>query len=134
MNLIPFAYLASTHELVDVADVPSGRKCQCICPSCNIPLVARKGDVNEWHFAHDSKFIEKKQQHTCDFSWAVAIKMMLKQLLMKGDKIFLPPYYVQYLAEGYYSTSQKLLVTTSTQVCYQKPVLNKFGCDVCKTL
>lgn len=130
MNLIPFAYLASTSELVDVADVPSGRSCQCICPSCKIPLVARKGDVNEWHFAHDSKFIEKEQKHTCDFSWEIALKMMLKQLLMKGDKIFLPNYNVEYSAGGYQNSSQQLLVTTSAQVSYQKPILNKFGCDI----
>lgn len=59
MNLIPFALSLNTNLLVDVDDVQSGKKCGCICPSCNIPFIARKGDVNEWHFAHDSQFIEK---------------------------------------------------------------------------
>jgi len=42
MNLIPFDLSLNTNLLVDVAYVQSGKKCDCICPSCNIPLIARK--------------------------------------------------------------------------------------------
>jgi hypothetical protein len=42
MNLIPFALLLDTKLLIDVADVESGKKCGCICPSCKIPLIAKK--------------------------------------------------------------------------------------------
>lgn len=35
-----------------IADVPKGKSCQCICPGCNTPLVARKGPKNTWHFSH----------------------------------------------------------------------------------
>lgn len=35
-----------------LSQVPSGLACQCTCLVCNGPLVARKGQINEWHFAH----------------------------------------------------------------------------------
>ncbi len=130
MNLIPFAYLTSTEELVDVADVPSGKSCQCVCPSCNIPLIAKKGEINEWHFAHDSQFIDKEQTEPCDFSWAIAVKMMLKQLLMEGTEILLPDYYMELPSIGYKSASQQVLITKSSIAKYRCPTLKEHGCDV----
>ncbi|MCV0438971.1 MAG: hypothetical protein K5880_10085 [Hydrogenophaga sp.] len=37
-----------------VGDVPKGAACGCFCPTCNSPLVARKGEEKEWHFAHEA--------------------------------------------------------------------------------
>jgi hypothetical protein len=126
MNLIPFALSLDTNLLVDVADVQSGKKCGCICPSCNIPLIARKGDVNEWHFAHDSQFIEKDQELCCDFSWAVAVKMMIKQLLLEGNTLTLPEYYINFEGIGY----NKIKVTDSSTIHYNNPELKTLACDV----
>lgn len=130
MNLIPFAYLVSTKELVDVADVPSGSACKCICPSCEIPLIAKKGGVKEWHFAHDSKYIDKEQTEQCDFSWVVAVKMMCKQLLMEGQELQLPDYFVEMSGIGYKSQMTKVQVTTSSRICYKSPEIKRLGCDV----
>jgi hypothetical protein len=130
MNLIPFAYLASTHELIDVADVPSGKDCQCYCPSCKIPLIAKKGEIKEWHFAHDNKFIDKEQIEPCDFSWAVAVKMMLKQILIEGIEILLPDYHMELPSIGYKSTSKQVLITKSSIAEYHNPTLKKYGCDI----
>ncbi len=130
MNLIPFAYLASTHELIDVADVPSGKNCQCYCPSCKIPLIAKKGDIKDWHFAHDSQFIDKEQIEPCDFSWAVAVKMMLKQLLIEGVEILLPDYHMELPSVGYKSTSKQVLITKSSIAEYRSPILKEYGCDI----
>jgi hypothetical protein len=35
-----------------IADVPKGKSCQCICPGCDTLLIARKGQINKWHFSH----------------------------------------------------------------------------------
>lgn len=51
---IPFARRLSDMQLTEVGDVVAGRECKCVCPSCGLGVVARKGDVKEWHFAHDS--------------------------------------------------------------------------------
>jgi len=37
-----------------VGEVPGGIECGCECLVCASPLVAKKGAVNEWHFAHAS--------------------------------------------------------------------------------
>lgn len=37
-----------------LADVPSGLACDCTCLWCGGPMVAKKGAINEWHFAHEN--------------------------------------------------------------------------------
>ena len=130
MNLIPFALSLDTNLLVDVADVQSGKKCGCICPSCNIPLIARKGDINEWHFAHDSQFIEKDQELSCDFSWAVAVKMMIKQILIEGSTLALPEYFINFQGIGYQKAKRQIKVTDSSIIHYTNPELKSLACDV----
>jgi hypothetical protein len=130
MNLIPFALSVDTNLLVDVADVQSGKKCGCICPSCNIPLIAKKGDINEWHFAHDSQFIEKDQELSCDFSWAVAVKMMIKQILIEGSTLALPDYYIDFQGIGYPNSKKQIKVTDSSVIHYSNPELKSLECDV----
>lgn len=130
MNLIPFALSVDTNLLVDVSDVQSGKKCGCICPSCNIPLIAKKGDINEWHFAHDSQFIEKDQELSCDFSWAVAVKMMIKQILIEGSILALPDYYIDFQGIGYLNSKKQIKVTDSSVIHYSNPELKSLECDV----
>lgn len=35
-------------------EVPSGLACGCFCIVCSGNLIARKGEINEWHFSHES--------------------------------------------------------------------------------
>lgn len=35
-------------------EVPSGLACACSCLVCGSALVAKKGAINDWHFAHES--------------------------------------------------------------------------------
>ena len=37
-----------------VADVPGGAACGCHCAACGAALVAKRGDVKIWHFAHEA--------------------------------------------------------------------------------
>lgn len=37
-----------------VGEVAKGGDCGCFCPACRSHLVAKKGLINEWHFAHES--------------------------------------------------------------------------------
>ena len=39
-------------KLVSIDEVESGLSCGCICPACKGQLIARKGNLNEHHFAH----------------------------------------------------------------------------------
>lgn len=55
MNSLPiFAGLDAEGVIRFVGDVPRGAECGCRCVACGSPLVARRGDVRTWHFAHEA--------------------------------------------------------------------------------
>lgn len=93
-NLIPFGEQTATGDLVDVGEVEKGERCNCICPSCKTPLIARKGEIKEWHFAHKShaRRIKKETEKPCDMSFAVSVRLMAKQLFECGAHMLLPKY------------------------------------------
>lgn len=39
-------------NLLHVSQVVSGLNCNCVCPECKSPLIARKGEKTKHHFAH----------------------------------------------------------------------------------
>ncbi|WP_164095585.1 competence protein CoiA [Serratia marcescens] len=89
INHIPFGLRIEDQLYVDVADVPRGKQCACICPSCRIPLVARQGKANRWHFAHASRNVNEVDKE-CVFSFFVSVRTMAKQLLEAGMSVMLP--------------------------------------------
>lgn len=89
-SLIPFGELIENGYLVDAASVNRGEACGCVCPSCKTPLVARQGEVNEWHFAHKSKDNDKNTEEPCEYSFVVSVRLMIKQLAEEGLIIILP--------------------------------------------
>jgi len=40
INHIPFGLRSEDQQYVDVADVPKGKQCGCICPSCVMYLIS----------------------------------------------------------------------------------------------
>lgn len=89
INHIPFGLKEKDQQFVDVADVPKGRECGCICPSCHIPLIARQGKVNRWHFAHASRKLEDIEQ-SCQYSFFVSVRAMAKQIIESGFQLSTP--------------------------------------------
>ncbi len=79
-SLIPFGLSADSWQLVDVGSVERGNACRCICPSCKTPLVARHGAKNAWHFAHRSQKTHSETRNECDYSFAVSVRLMIRQL------------------------------------------------------
>lgn len=80
-TVIPFARRKSDKALVDTTEVPGGKACGCICPSCRSPLIARKGTQKVWHFAHTARADGDRTEELCEFSWAVSVRLMARQLL-----------------------------------------------------
>lgn len=52
-TLLPYG-LTKDERLVHVSEVVSGLACECVCPNCHGPLVARKGSERVHHFAHNN--------------------------------------------------------------------------------
>ena len=51
-KVIQLPYGLKNNRLVHVDETVSGLDCNCICPSCHSPLVAKKGKNIKNHFAH----------------------------------------------------------------------------------
>lgn len=90
LNLIPFGLIEATNEFVDVYDVEQGKKCNCICPSCRTPLIARHGDSNTWHFAHAHKGVYDKTKKECQYSFYLSVRLMARQLIDSKITLGLP--------------------------------------------
>ena len=53
MNTVPLGLRYG--RLVEIHEVARGRGCDCVCPGCTQPLIARQGTINRWHFAHEGE-------------------------------------------------------------------------------
>ena len=81
---IPFAIRKSDHRLVEVSDVVRGQRCGCVCPSCKQGVIAKQGNINVWHFAHDQNAIDKPVKE-CDISFNSCCRQYVIALLLQGD-------------------------------------------------
>ena len=83
-SLIPFGLDEASGQLVDVGSIKRGKACGCVCPSCYTPLVARHGQKKEWHFAHRSQKVHDQTRKGCEYSFAVSVRLMIRQLSNGG--------------------------------------------------
>lgn len=81
--LIPIAVSADTGEWMEVTSVPRGRACGCLCPSCEASVVAKHGEVNVWHFAHDKEPLHAAERE-CELSFNACCRVYLRQLFVTG--------------------------------------------------
>ena len=84
MAKLPFGKFKETGELVGIDEVERGLNCNCICPSCQMILEARKGDEREHHFKHHSTKTKDGSKVKCDYSYWVSVRSMAKQLIEKN--------------------------------------------------
>lgn len=89
-SLIPFGLDEASGQLVDVGSVKRGKACGCVCPSCYTPLVARHGLEKEWHFAHRIQKVHDKTRKGCEYSFAVSVRLMIRQLSNGGLRFKTP--------------------------------------------
>ncbi len=84
MVKIPFAKHRPSGRIVEVSTVPSGRACDCVCPSCGQIVLARKGEANQWCFAHDGNAGERPDEE-CDISFHVCCRQFIIEAALNGD-------------------------------------------------
>ncbi|QDE39809.1 hypothetical protein FIV34_11620 [Luteibacter pinisoli] len=90
ITLIPFAWHPERNMLVGIDAVPPGMQCGCVCPSCHAHLLARQGQQRTWHFAHAPRSDQQAIDNMCEFSWAVSVRLMARQVLGSLRTIQLP--------------------------------------------
>lgn len=82
--LISFAR-ASDGSLCAIEEAERGLACQCTCLACNANLVARKGNLRRWSFAHQAN-----QQAACEFAAETALHYAMKELIAQEKRVFVP--------------------------------------------
>ncbi|WP_017940743.1 MULTISPECIES: competence protein CoiA family protein [unclassified Thioalkalivibrio] len=70
-------------QIVSIHDVAKGKACECCCPECGETVIARQGQIRQWHFAHSSGT-------DCDNSGEGALHQAAKQILMDEKWVTLP--------------------------------------------
>jgi Competence protein CoiA-like family len=81
--LLPFARRLSDDRLVSPDEVPRGLACNCVCPGCEHPVLARQGTEREWHFAH-------AQAEACVKGYEASVHELAKQLVGQRKLLLLP--------------------------------------------
>lgn len=84
-RVIPFGIRKSDGKLVHVDEVPQGLACDCECPSCRTPLVARKGEVRTNHFAHHNST-------DCGNGLETALHKIVKDIIEEHKSFKVPEY------------------------------------------
>lgn len=82
---VPFGYCVADGRMYASREVPSGKRCGCICPSCKDELIARH-EANGYktpHFSHASGT-------DCAAGLETAVHLAAKQLIEQEKQLFLP--------------------------------------------
>lgn len=86
-----FAALDATGSLRFIGEVERGADCNCSCPVCDSPLVARQGAANDWHFAHEAS-LERPECETAAIGLLRRLLIDVLQARVDADGLQLPPY------------------------------------------
>lgn len=88
-TIFSYAEDSNTGKLVHVDDVDNGLNCNCNCPNCHEPLLARHGNIREHGFAHHSKTRGANLQ----ICYRVTMYKLAEQILQEEKYILAPSYY-----------------------------------------
>lgn len=99
-------YALKEERLVHISEVENGLQCNCICPSCKQLLIAKKGNVNDHHFAHISHI-------ECKYGYETSLCFLAKEIISKTKTFTIPDVYIDfrsYKEYEYISRSKKITV------------------------
>ena len=73
-------------EIKHIDEVENGLKCNCVCPQCNGPLIARnRGEIKRSHFAHTTDTF-------CAGAEETALHLAAKHIIYNSSDILTPEY------------------------------------------
>ncbi len=90
-------------EIVCVSEVPKGKECDCLCPCCANPLIARKGKVRIHHFAHS-------KDTDCQHGYEYSVHMLAKEVFQRTKRLYIPPFRLRYENKN---NTRKILIDNS---------------------
>ncbi len=83
MKPIKLPFGLTENKLVHISEVVRGKRCNCICPSCKVPLIASKGVKIQPHFKH-------AVECECEGGFESAVHLAAKQIIIEKGQITLP--------------------------------------------
>lgn len=87
------------NRIILIKDIPvnqNGLKCNCVCPACKEPFIAKMGNVLVYHFAHSGKGCDATR------SYMMGLYMLLKEFLEIKNPLYIPPVIVAFKLSPYY--------------------------------
>lgn len=90
----------------DIDKAHNGLRCNCVCPACKEPFVARMGNVNLHHFAHSGKGCDEIN------AYMTGLYMLLSEYLT-SNKLYFPPVIVGFELSAYAFWTQENVVEHS---------------------
>lgn len=89
-GLATLTYALQNGRMVHISTVAKGKKCNCVCPRCEKPLVAKtKGIYRTPHFAHN-----KDTECTVDKQLMSAYHRLSEQIIEERKQLMLPTGYL----------------------------------------
>lgn len=70
-------------QTANINTVSNGLSCNCICACCGSRMVAKQGNIKQWHFAHEGG-------KDCLYGYESSLHLLAKEILSKMTKIRLP--------------------------------------------
>lgn len=106
--MLKLQYGLRNGKLIHISEVISGKDCECVCPSCECTLVAKKGTKKKYHFAHYST-------HECRYALETSLHMATKDILEKNKMIMIPEAELEF--EGTYN---KWIISDKKSIIFDK--------------
>lgn len=108
-------YGLSSGKLKHISDVGNGLSCNCICPNCEVELVAKNNpnNVKLPHFAH-------KGGNECSFAFETALHLLAKSILFETKELHIPNFHFDYNP-----TNKKSLFKKGRKLKFEQVILEK---------
>lgn len=91
-------------QMVHVDSVPNGIACNCHCPRCKEPLMAKHGEIKAHHFAHHSE----DRAANLDICYQVILYKLAEHIIQTAKHIHAPSYYGIYPEKDIWFTDVKV--------------------------
>ena len=117
MEKLKYALLGD--HLVSIEEVENGKECNCLCPHCKAPLIAKnKATKKTKHFAH-------YRLADCNHGTETALHLMAKNIIAETCSIFVP-----YFPKIEYDDMQKGKVVTFEKAAVEEALSSSIRGDV----